>query len=180
MFGIRGIVRDSITNGPVKANIEVINHDLDSSHIYSDSLHGDYYRLINNGTYQLKISAPGYYEKIIDNVVVLNRQATQLDVYLAPVNSSINESLPLNPTINYYPNPVQDILTVSLQLNQPAHLEFQMYDILGKKRMIPHSSVHSGGKILINLDMTPLPSGIYVIRSVIGKSVVDQRIIKKK
>jgi len=178
-YGIRGTVKDSITDEPLKVKIEVVGHDSDSSHIYSDSLRGDYYRLIYEGTYHLQFSAPGYQNKTIEEVQVFNYEVTYLDVRMVPLNSSGNQIL-LAPDISYYPNPFQDILTVSLQLNQPAHLEFQIYDILGKKRMIPHSSVHSGGEILINLDMTTIPSGIYVIRSVIGKSVVDQRIIKKK
>lgn len=180
MFGVHGTVKDAITDEPIKAKIEVVSHDMDSSHIYSDSLQGDYYRLINNGTYQLKFSAPGYYDKIKDNVVVINRQTTFLNVLLVPLSSSIRNSLSLNPTIAYYPNPFQRNLTVSFSLNQQAPLEFQIFDILGKKQMVPYSSIHSGGNVQIDLDLSRLHPGIYIIRSIVGDECIDQRIIKKQ
>jgi hypothetical protein len=180
LFGIRGTVKDSISNKPIKAKIEVIDHDVDSSHIYSDSIQGDYYRLIQDGTYQLKFSAPDYNEKTINEVVVLNRQTTQKDVQLVPINSSIIESIPLSSAITCYPNPFQRNLTVSFTLNQKSQLEFQIFDILGKKQMIPYSSIHARGDVRIDLDLSRLHPGTYIIRSLIGNKCIDQRIIKKQ
>ena len=179
LYGIRGIVIDSISDEQIKAKIEILAHDSDSSNIYSDSLHGDYYRLIREGTYQLKFSAPGYHDKTVNDILVFNRQATALDVQMVPISSSRDPLFQLDHEISCFPNPFREILTVSFELNQPAHLEFQIFDILGKKRMIPYSSVHSGGNVRIDLDLTRIPSGIYIIRSIIGESAVDQRIIKK-
>ena len=35
LFGVSGIVTDSITGLPLKAKVEIYNHDVDSSHVYS-------------------------------------------------------------------------------------------------------------------------------------------------
>jgi hypothetical protein len=180
LYGIRGSVRDSVTNEPVKAKIEILNHDMDSSHIYSDSLKGDYYRLINSGTYQLKFSTPGYYDKIVNDVTVLNRQVTQLDIKLVPVNSSVEEVLPGSTDFNYYPNPCHNNLTVSGTLNELNHLEIQIFDILGKKQMIPYSSFHGKGAFKVELDLNRLHPGTYIIRSIVANKIVDQRIIRKQ
>jgi len=179
LFGISGIVTDSITGDPLKARIEVIGHDSDSSHVYSDSLQGDYYRLFEEGTWQLRFTAPGYYDKTIDGVTVQNRQKTQLDVQMVPLSSKQTTISPPVCTMNCFPNPFRNTLTVSFELNQPAHLELQIFDILGKKQMVPYSSFHSAGSIKVHLDLDRLPSGTYIIRSVATELVMDQKIIKK-
>jgi len=179
LFGISGEVTDSVTGDPLRAKIEIIGHDCDSSHVYSDSLHGDYYRLIEEGTWQVKFTAPGYYDKTIDGVPVQNYQKTQLDVQMVPLKSARIQLSSPGLKMSCFPNPFRNTLTVSFELNQPAHLEFQIYDILGKKQMVPYSSFHSMGKIQVNLDLNRLSPGTYIIRSVITGSVMDQKIIKK-
>lgn len=179
LFGIRGTVKDAVTGDPVQAKIEIPDHDSDSSHVYSDSLHGDYYRLIEEGTYQMRFTAPGYYDKTIPDVIVQNRQKTRLDLQMVPLKSARIQLSSPESKMSCFPNPFRNTLTVSFELNQPAHLEFQIYDILGKKQMVPYSSFHSTGKIQVNLDLNRLPPGTYIIRSVITGLVMDQKIIKK-
>lgn len=91
LYGVRGTVTDSITGQPLAARVWA-NHDVDSSHVFAHLPWGDYYRLLNAGTYTLTFmavdSATGrldtatYYPKTISNVVVVNKQATALDVKL--------------------------------------------------------------------------------------------------
>ena len=179
LYGIHGTVTDSVTGESLRARIEVIGHDYDSSHVYSDSLHGDYYRLIEEGTWQVKFTAPGYHDKTIDNVLIQNRQKIQLDVPMVPLSSSRIEISSSESMMNCFPNPFGGTLMVSLDLDKPAHLEFQIFDILGKRQMVPHSSFHSAGSIQVSLNLNRLPPGTYIIRSVISGSIVDQKIIKK-
>ncbi len=179
MFGISGVVTDSVTGEPLCARIEVIGHDYDSTHVYSDSIHGDYYRLIEEGTYQVQFTAPGYHDKTIDNVFVQNRQKNQLDVPMVPLNSARIQIPSSGCMMNCFPNPFRSTLMVSLDLDQPARLEFQIFDILGKRQLVPHSSFHSAGSIQISLNLNRLPPGTYIIRSVISGSIMDQKIIKK-
>ena len=84
LYGIRGIVTDTIGN-PVKAFIKINGHDFDSSEVYSDSINGDYYRLIYAGTYNLTFSAPAYFDTTITNVSVSNFSSTILNVELKPL-----------------------------------------------------------------------------------------------
>ena len=71
LYGLRGIVTDSITGLPLKAKVEVINHDIDSSHVYSSLPIGNYHRYIFQGSYQFQFSKNGYHSKTI-NASVLN------------------------------------------------------------------------------------------------------------
>jgi len=53
LYGIHGEVTDSVTGQPLKAEIRINDHDLDSSQVFSDSLSGKFIRLINEGKYNL-------------------------------------------------------------------------------------------------------------------------------
>ncbi|MCD4735586.1 MAG: PKD domain-containing protein [Bacteroidales bacterium] len=86
LFGVRGIVSDSITGLPIEAEVYVINHELDSSWVYSSLPAGNYHRLLYQGTYDIRFSAPGYFPKTIYGVQVVNRTTTLLDVALSPGN----------------------------------------------------------------------------------------------
>jgi hypothetical protein len=85
LFGLRGIITDSITGLPLKAKVEVLNHDIDSSHVYSSLPIGNYHRYIYQGSYQFQFSKSGYHSKTI-NASVLNNSTTNLDVQLVPIN----------------------------------------------------------------------------------------------
>ncbi|QQS37525.1 MAG: T9SS type A sorting domain-containing protein [Ignavibacteriales bacterium] len=85
LHGIRGLITDT-TGNPLKAKITVLSHDMDSSFVYSDSLTGVYTRMIFAGTYNLKITAPGYYDQIINGVTVQNLTPTILDIELVPTS----------------------------------------------------------------------------------------------
>jgi hypothetical protein len=96
LFGIRGIVTDSITENPLKAKIEITSHDVDSSHVYSNLPIGNYHRYIYQGNYDVTFSKNGYYPKTI-NVSVLNNNITVIDVQLVPLNTtSITDQISTN------------------------------------------------------------------------------------
>ncbi|UCG28612.1 MAG: T9SS type A sorting domain-containing protein [Bacteroidales bacterium] len=85
LFGIHGTVTDSVTGAPLKARIVVPDHDADSSHVFSDSLSGEYHRLIFEGTYRLQVSAPGYHTKVLEGILVENRMATTTPIQLVSI-----------------------------------------------------------------------------------------------
>ncbi|HBS87689.1 MAG: hypothetical protein A2W91_15610 [Bacteroidetes bacterium GWF2_38_335] len=82
LFGLNGIVTDSITHEPLEAMVYIDGHDLDNSHVYSELPHGDYYRMLNEGNYDVTYSCPGYRSKTI-SVNITNGIETILDVELA-------------------------------------------------------------------------------------------------
>ena len=87
LYGIRGIVTDSITGVPLKAKIEITGHDLDSSHVYSNLPIGNYHRHIFQGNYNLTFSKSGYYSKTI-NATILNNDIIIEDVQLLPFGTT--------------------------------------------------------------------------------------------
>ncbi len=89
--GVRGTVTDSTTGDPILAKVFISGHDKDSSHIYSFLPHGDYYRYLYRGNYNITFTAlnpntmkpdTNYDAKTIRNVNVVNDRATILNVKL--------------------------------------------------------------------------------------------------
>lgn len=80
--GVQGIVSDG--QNPLKAKVTVLDHDSETekSWVTTDSLAGDYARYLKAGTYDLTFSADGFVDKTINNVVVVDGQATTLNVVL--------------------------------------------------------------------------------------------------
>ncbi|NWG28696.1 MAG: T9SS type A sorting domain-containing protein [Ignavibacteriaceae bacterium] len=82
-YGVRGIVTDTL-NHPLNAIIKVLNHDTLHSEIRTDSINGNYHRMLAPGIYSFQFTAEGHYPKIFNNVVVNNFQTTVLNVQLVP------------------------------------------------------------------------------------------------
>ncbi len=81
MNGVTGIVT-GIAGQPIKAEVIIEGHDFDNSTVFSDSLTGNYHRLIKSGTYDITFEAPDYFSKEITGVQVIDGQSTILDVQL--------------------------------------------------------------------------------------------------
>jgi len=92
LYGVRGIVTDSITGNPLKAKVEILSHDIDSSHVYSNLPIGNYHRHLYQGNYNITFSKNGYYSKTI-NASVLNNNTNVEDVQLVPFSTTQVEEI---------------------------------------------------------------------------------------
>jgi hypothetical protein len=82
-YGVKGIVTDTL-NHSLNAIVRVLNHDTLHSEIRTDSINGNYHRMLAPGVYSFQFTAEGHYPKTINNVVVNNFQTTVLNVQLVP------------------------------------------------------------------------------------------------
>lgn len=84
LYGFRGVVTDDNTGEPLYAMVEIIGHDLaiDSSYVFTDPDVGDYHRMIEAGTYDIKFSAPGYSPKTLKTKSVFDYSTTRVDATL--------------------------------------------------------------------------------------------------
>jgi hypothetical protein len=82
-YGVRGIVTDTLYH-PLNAIVKILNHDTLNSTIRTDSLNGNYHRMLAPGVYSFQFTAEGHYPKTINDVVVNNFQTTVLNVQLVP------------------------------------------------------------------------------------------------
>ncbi len=160
-YGIRGTVTDLDSGDPLLARIELLNHDTeqDRSMIYSSADHGDYYRLIHEGAYDLKVTANNYYEKIIHNVSVTDYQATYLDVQLESWPTNVPD--PETPGFRLYPNPSSGRVYI-----EPTHLpsgELILTVHSPDGRVVMSRKLFWQGQAL-EADISQLENGIYFVR----------------
>lgn len=89
------------------------------------------------------------------------------------------------PVIRYYPNPVQKVLTIEVQLeyaNEFQSVEVKIVNLLGQEMIQPVNMDLNGLNNEIRIDMTDVPSGVYfleVYSMLNGNSVKQTRKITR-
>lgn len=110
--GIHGFVTDSTGTPIAHAKITVEGRDKDSSEVLTSPL-GDFYRPIETGTYNIKVSAPGYKTLRIENVETLYPTPTVLNIQL---EHSLTNIPPHNLVTTLHataiPNPCNEKVTI--------------------------------------------------------------------
>lgn len=153
--GFQGQSTDSVTHYAVKSKLTILNHDKDSSEVYSNDS-GFYYRPIAAGTYDLQFSAPGYYSKTISNVSISQDTAKVLNVELAPkpnaINNFYNEFY-----VDVFPNPADKIINIKAE---GGIISVSLYSINGAK-LVEKENINSKES---KLDVSKFSSGIYFIK----------------
>ncbi len=170
--GFQGIVKDTVSGLPLKARVDLLKHDADNSHIYSDQENGDFYRLAAPGTYDLHFSKRGYYPKTIRNISLFPGASVSLVIQLKPMNLQGPQNNFSEDAIELYPLPAGDFLQVII----PPDLipeQLAIYSISGFKvselnnSHLPHS-----------IDISYLAPGIYVIEIKTDKGPFRRKFIK--
>ena len=173
--GIRGTVTDSITNEPLAVKVFVENHDRDSSHVYSKLPHGDYYRPIYNGTYEVTFSCDGYISKTYRNITVENSEATILNARLWDGSTGIGiPCMTQKPIISIVPFSKGIKIKCS---NTGTISKVSLYDLNGKLiiSLTPHLSFHQKSIVLNGL--THVSNGCYIVQVETPGQSYSQRIM---
>lgn len=160
LYGIHGTIKDSETGNPVPARIFISGHDKDSSHIYSDSLSGSFYRMLAQGTYDLNISAKGYVGKQIGDVIVTEGQTVSLNVELDPFINPVDTTD--TPGLIIYPDPVENSFTLVLPARQSGRINIVIFNSMGVKMAdFPEEASEDHP---LNINVSGLPGGIYILQ----------------
>jgi len=85
-WGIRGVVKDSLNDSLLHARIEFQNPD--RIDIYTDPVLGDFHKMIEQGTYDVRVTANGYAPQTVSNVSVPSSGNVSLDDVLLVPDSS--------------------------------------------------------------------------------------------
>lgn len=160
LYGIHGTIKDSETGNPVPARIFITGHDKDSSHVYSDSLSGSFYRMLAPGTYDLNISAKGYTGKQIWGVIVMEGQTVSLNVELDPFINPVDTTD--TPGLIIYPDPVENSFTLVLPARQFGRINIVIFNSMGVKMAdFPEEASEDHP---LNINVSDLPGGIYILQ----------------
>ena len=159
LYGIHGIVTDTVTGFPLDAKIFIANHDKDSSLIYSGMPGGYYNRVIDQGSWDLTFSRPGYYSKTITNVIVTHYHGVKLDVMLKPVTYGAQE---LNRgELVIYPVPASKNIHIVFPETDSKKWKLDVLNALGL--CLYSSEINNNGNLVYNLDVASFPDGLYFV-----------------
>jgi hypothetical protein len=89
LYGINGTVASATTAAPLKAKVNILNQNSAQSVMYSKLPHGDFWRPIAAGTYDVEFSATGYQTHVERNVAVQWDRATVLNIRLTPIGTGL-------------------------------------------------------------------------------------------
>jgi hypothetical protein len=105
------------------------------------------------------------YEK---SSAILTQGFLQSKITITSVNKIIDNG---NLTVNFFPNPVKDILQVNIDVKKPEQLNLSLYTIDGKM-VLSKTLEPLNNKTTI--DFSPYPKGIYLLKAVSeNKSLVQ-------
>lgn len=161
-YGIQGVVTDSVTGLPLEAKIELLDHDYDSSIVFSEPGNGLYVRLLNEGYYELTFSSDAYYDRTISGIGVVNYQTTLLDVKLVPSGTLISPFVEAI-SIMIFPNPAGSELHLQFSISKPEYLGFVIYNIMGRQLISIKREEFSMGQYTLSLNISKLPVGVFFV-----------------
>jgi hypothetical protein len=175
LYGIRGTVTDLESGDPLQAQILVENYDSSYSVVHSAPDHGDFYRLIKEGSYELVVSAPGYFNDTVTGVAVTDYEATILDIQLQayPVSAPFHRA----PAFRIYPNPAVHSFMVEARGLPRGDLELSLYSLDGSlvfRQIRPHMGA------AIELSTSQIGPGVYLLRCTIGNYTQVERLVVLK
>ena len=172
LYGIRGIVTDSVTGLPIEAKVTILNHDKDNSQVSSHLPAGDYHRPIKAGTYNVTYSAPGYYSKTI-TLTVGTRATLWQDVALVPLTYGVGDHDASPFTIS--PNPASDYLVLTAPDGIVKDMNVELWDLAGRLlKSVPM------GESSLRLDISDIPVGIYMVKIMgAGTTLHTGKVVKK-
>jgi hypothetical protein len=176
-YGLRGYVRDSISHAPLKAKVEILNFDKDSSHVYSSALHGDFYRLLDSGYCTLRFSASGYYSKTIDSVWIAKNTCSHLEVDLLKNTIGLNEVFSKKHELTAFPNPADERVSILLPEAGKSY-QLQVFEPSGKLLLDRWTNQ---GDMLTTLNVKYWNNGVYylVLKNSCNASAYHSRLLVK-
>lgn len=158
LYGIHGVVLDSVSAAPVHAKIFIEGHDKDSSQVYSDTLTGTFVRLLSPGSWTLTFTANGYHKSIRD-VVVYSGQKTDITVNMVPDTIPPDPTIPEAPAI--YPNPATDVIKAILPDGVIGTVNIKILNLQGALMLEYNTETFKG--VPLPIDIRRLSPGTYVV-----------------
>lgn len=152
LTGVEGVIKEINSQETIEnATIEVENIDYDSLFTYSNN-QGYYFRPLLPGNYQIKISAQGYNDTIV-NINIENNTTLTQDIYLSPCSTSLSS----------YENSIEDVIIFPNPCNEKLFLRnnnFFAYIISNFQRNnLLKQRINKSNEI----DVSELSAGVYFL-----------------
>lgn len=166
LYGIHGKVTDKATGKPVPAKIFIKGHDIDNSHVFADTLTGNFVRLISPGLWNLTFTANGYRDTTISDILVEEGLRTDISVEMDSVATGIDTSGISR--VLLYPNPAGEFVMARLPDNVFGRFKIEILSLTGAKLSVSIMDRNDNSPLMI--DVKTLINGFYFV-SITGVNV---------
>lgn len=181
--GITGHVTDAATGLPLPAQVEIqgrISHQVRPR--FAEPEYGRFTRLLNNGTYSVLVSMPGYLTERIENVIVSNI-LTELEIQLRPNQDGAGKTAAekhLNePEFSMIQTSDRQI-NFSMELPEPSAMELTVYDISGRLVTTLANGWRDAGNHQVTFDGSRVASGVYFYKFTAGQHEASGKMVLMK
>lgn len=157
--GIGGLVTDALSGNPVPARIFIEGHDADNSYVFSDTISGEYFRLLSPGSWDLTFTADGYQTRIISDVVLLEGEKRSHDVELNSIQNPVDTANTGRPVL--YPNPGNAYIRAVLPRDILGNINIRIFSQTGVILSDYNTTYYYGNPVMI--DLRSLSSGFYIV-----------------
>ncbi len=169
LFGINGTVKCGVGDTGISVKVYIASHDNEQSYVYSKLPHGDFWRPILAGTYDVEFSRDGYQSYVEEGVQVKNDEATVLNLRLWADGTGIDTeqgiqkaAIAITPSNGRY---VKFTLT-----NQSGSSKVGIFDISGRLiKMIPVGSYSGNSTVVwdgVDAMGSQVGNGCYLVKTV--------------
>jgi hypothetical protein len=160
LYGVGGTVTDASSGSPLSAKVFINGHDSDSSHVYSDTLTGEFRRYLAPGTYNMTFSCPGYKSYSVDYEIDNWNSMVSADIRLEPADVIIYPDPPVSGLL-IYPIPSSGKFMVLPPASVEGDIIVTVMSVTGAVIDTYQTTSQSG--IPVSCDYSNLPQGVYII-----------------
>jgi len=125
---LRGVVTDAVTGAPLAATVAAAG---DGPAVVTDPEHGDWYKLVPSGTWELTFTAAGHVARTVPDVTTVWGTPTVVDVALQPDTSRVPPAPVL--ALGAVPNPFNPGTTFTLSAPTPGRARLEIFDLRGRR-----------------------------------------------
>ncbi len=183
-YGVNGTVTEAGTGLPLDAVIIVVGND---NPVTSDPACGDYYKLLDNGSYTLRFEADDHITQEITGVSTSWGTPTVLNVELISESTGATE-LPAGFASfdDAFPNPFNPTTTLRFSLHEAGEATLSIHDARGRilRTLTTGRTLSAGAHEFLwdgrDKNGQGLPSAVYLARLTVGEQVMAKKLLLLK
>ena len=181
-YGINGVVSDAGTGLPLDALVSIVGNTIP---VATDPAHGDYYKLLATGAYDLVFEADGYVEQTVTGVSTVWGTPTVLDVALVADVSDVPDMVASRILLTASPNPFNPRTRLELTNHRAGQVTLDVFDLRGRRvRRLLERYLEAGRTEAVWEGMTDrgekAPAGIYFAQMSSGNQRATVKLVLVK